>query len=139
MHRYKVRSLMNELNVSRTYVSFNEFYQPAYSQCINTLSMWTALCTTHSVCVVSMLDSAMFDCATLVSAPVKEGPRDVSFVHSQPPARRGSIETFGLPTSCWPIRTKRNSLQAAQLSQVTGWRTTRLPVFRCRSVYPSAR
>ena len=28
---------MNELNVSRTCISFNEFYQPAYSQCINTL------------------------------------------------------------------------------------------------------
>lgn len=37
----------------------------------------------------------MFDCATLVSALVKEGPRNVSFVHSQPPVRRGSIGSFG--------------------------------------------
>lgn len=42
----------------------------------------------------------MFDCATLVSALVKEGPRNVSFVHSQPPARRGSIGSFGSSASC---------------------------------------
>lgn len=61
-----------------------------YNVYINTLYM-TGIIHPHSVCVVSMLDPAMFGCATLVSAPVKEGPRNVSFVHLQPPAHRESI------------------------------------------------
>lgn len=60
-------------------------------QCIYQPCTWPVSYTTHSVCVVSMLDPAMFGCATLVSAPVKEGSRNVSFVHSQPPAHRESI------------------------------------------------
>lgn len=42
----------------------------------------TGIIHPHSVCVVSMLDPVMFGCATLVSAPVKEGPRNVSFVYN---------------------------------------------------------
>lgn len=83
--------LTNELNASRTCISFNEFYQPAFTMYISTPCTWPVSYTTHSVCVVSMLDPAMFGCATLVSAPVKEGPRNVSFVHLQPPAHRESI------------------------------------------------
>lgn len=83
--------LTNELNASRTCISFNEFYQPAFTMYISTPCTWPVSYTTHSVCVVSMLDPVMFGCATLVSAPVKEGPRNVSFVHLQPPAHRESI------------------------------------------------
>lgn len=52
-----------------------------YNVYINTLYM-TGIIHPHSVCVVSMLDPVMFGCATLVSAPVKEGPRNVSFVYN---------------------------------------------------------
>lgn len=84
-------STWRTLNASRTCISFNEFYQPAFTTYISTPCTWPVSYTTHSVCVVSMLDPAMFGCATLVSAPVKEGPRNVSFVHLQPPVHRESI------------------------------------------------
>lgn len=100
--------LTNELNASRTCISFNEFYQPAFTMYISTPCTWPVSYTTHSVCVVSMLDPAMFGCATLVSAPVKEGPRNVSFVHLQPPAHRESIGILLVYLSVAYYSCKRN-------------------------------
>lgn len=78
-----------------------------YNVYINTLYM-TGIIHPHSVCVVSMLDPAMFGCATLVSAPVKEGPRNVSFVHLQPPAHRESIGILLVYLSVAYYSCKRN-------------------------------
>lgn len=100
--------LTNELNASRTCISFNEFYQPAFTMYISTPCTWPVSYTTHSVCVVSMLDPVMFGCATLVSAPVKEGPRNVSFVHLQPPAHRESIGILLVYLSVAYYSCKRN-------------------------------
>lgn len=123
--------LTNELNASRTYISFNEFYQLAFTMYISTPCTWPVSYTTHSICVVSMLDSTMFGCATLVSAPVKEGPRNVSFVHLQPPAHRESIGILLV----YPSIAYYSWGTGARKTRMKNNATSGLPLSVCASIY----
>lgn len=123
--------LTNELNASRTYISFNEFYQLAFTMYISTPCTWPVSYTTHSICVVSMLDSTMFGCATLVSAPVKEGPRNVSFVHLQPPAHRENIGILLV----YPSVAYYSWGTGARKTRMKNNATSGLPLSVCASIY----